>query len=139
MSYMKLQAHYVEHHSDGLYVSSPSKTMQLGEGTTVALPIPYIPIDNRLAIAPKLTADGETAAVRIDLTRWVPMYVSPDLVSFLPLACPGQAMAVRAAREFDADPAISWQDSEDDMVRWAHAWIAAGTQSAATKSTGGAA
>lgn len=86
-----------------------SFTFQLNDQLTVEMPIPFVPIGGGLAVTPTVTNDGDSA-LRIDLTRWSPAYVGIDVVAVFPGSFTSQSIAVKVAREFDADPTTSWSD-----------------------------
>ncbi|GAB3380781.1 hypothetical protein [Amycolatopsis echigonensis] len=121
MSYIKLQGHYTEQTPGGLDLGTINQTVQLGNGTAVELPAPFLPINQHLAIAPVITADGDSAA-RIDFGRWSPLRYGGDGLAFFPCNFHRQDVAVRVARAFDADPAADWDDTYDQKIAWLHAW-----------------
>jgi hypothetical protein len=120
-TFLKLNAYVTEQNRQGVAVAAPTVTVALGNGTTVEIPVPFVRIDVYLAVVPHMSIDGETG-VRTDLSRWSPAYISAQQMVIFPVNFDGQAVAVRAARAFDADPATSWNDSPDQMAAWLREW-----------------
>ncbi|MGB3444463.1 MAG: hypothetical protein WBA97_37470 [Actinophytocola sp.] len=120
-TFLKLNAFTTEHSRQGVSVTNPSVTVELGNGTTVEFPAPFVPVSGYLAVVPAISADGETG-VRADLSRWSPAYISGRLVVVFPVHFSDQATAVRAARAFDANPDTSWTDSFDQKMAWLREW-----------------
>lgn len=121
-TFLRLHGHVISHTHDGVYATRITSTFQLSDGLTVNLPLPFVPINEKgLAVTPAVAPDGDTA-LRIDLTRWSPAVVSPEVVAGFPVNFGDQSTAVEAAREFDADPSTSWSDpaSMRDWLRTRH-------------------
>lgn len=126
MSYTQLQAHYVRQEHGGLNVGSVSVTVQLADGDTVVLPIPFLPINDQIGVAPVMehgVNDGST--VRVDFSRWQPICLRDGDAGCVPLVAGDQGEAVRLARAFDADPATSWKDSPSGVEAWRQSYDAA--------------
>jgi hypothetical protein len=124
MSYIKLDGHWINHIPGCVQVATASVTMPLPGGLTVEMAGPFVPLGNDLAITPVFEADGEHA-VRMRLDLWHPMHLNP--VIRFPLSLKGQEIAVRIARDFDADPATRWDCTADEAMAWCLAWEAANT------------
>jgi hypothetical protein len=120
--FMKLEGHYIEQTPKGFGVGSISTTITLGNGTTVEMPIPLIPIGNNLAVTPALTADGDTG-VRVDFSRWTPTRYGRAGAALFPRWYADQSIAVKVCRAFDADPTVSWDSPLDAIHAWATAWV----------------
>jgi hypothetical protein len=123
-TFLKLTAYVTEQNRNGVAVAAPSATVELGNGTTVEIPLPFVPIGGVLALVPRISTDGETG-VRTDLSRWSPAIVSTQLMNIFPANFENQATAVRVARAFDTDPNTSWSDPRDQMVAWWREWAPA--------------
>ena len=121
MTFLKLDAHYVHQNSDGLHIGAIGLTIALGDGTTVQIPTPFVPIGNDLGIAPAVVADGATA-LRIDFAQWTPVRYGRDIVAAFPYRFPRQETAVVVARAFDADPATHWRSDTAAMTAWLRSW-----------------
>lgn len=124
-TFLKLNAFTAEPtHQGGVSITSPTVTVELGNGTTVEFPSPFVTISGYLAVVPAISADGETG-VRADLSRWSPAYISTQLLVVLPIHFSDQTTAVRAARAFDTSPNTSWTDSRDQQIAWLREWAPA--------------
>ncbi|GAB1508187.1 hypothetical protein [Actinophytocola sp. KF-1] len=120
-TFLKLNAYVTEQNRQGVAVAAPTITLTLGDGTTVEFPVPFVPVGGHLALVPRISVVGETG-VRVDLSRWSPAYVSAAHMVIFPARFDSQAVAVRVARGFDADPATSWNDPRDQMAAWLREW-----------------
>jgi hypothetical protein len=124
VSYINLEAHYIEHVRGGVSVGSVAMTLALGNGTTVSLPAPFVRLNSTLAVAPVITPDGDAGA-RIDFSRWLPLrYGGAGPVCF-PMFLTSQALAARVAHAFDADPGTRWTDTPEQIKAWLLTWAAA--------------
>ena len=120
-TFLKLNAFTAEQTRQGVSIGNPSVTVELGNGTTVEFPAPFVPVSGPLAVVPAISADGETG-VRADLSRWSPAYVGTRFVVVFPVHFSDQATAVKAARAFDTNPDTSWTDSFDQKIAWLRQW-----------------
>lgn len=136
MSYINLQAHYVSHIRGGVSVASVGLTLELNNGTTVALPVPFVALDDTLAITPLITLDG-AAGVRIDFTQWAPLRYGPGGNAAFPFYLASQALAARVTRAFHTDLATDWADTDARKKAWLDTWLAANVGTA-TGGTGAA-
>jgi len=119
--FLKLNAYTAKQTRQGVSITNPSVTVELGNGTTVAFPAPFVPVSGPLAVVPAISADGETG-VRADLSRWSPAYISTQQTVIFPVHFSDQATAVLAAHAFDTDPNTSWTDSVDQKIAWLREW-----------------
>jgi hypothetical protein len=121
MSYLKVVGHYVRQSPNRVSVGNIGLTITLGNQTTVEFPVPFVPIDNRLGIAPVIAPNGETK-LEIDFSRWSPVRTGPDVVAVFPMNFTDQSLAVKVGRAFDADPATSWTDPVPSISNWLRTW-----------------
>lgn len=128
MSYIKPEAHYTIHHGRGVHIGAVSLTTVLAGDLTVDMPIPFVALTDTLAVCPSIEADGDTA-MRIDFTNWAPLRYGAAGAARFPFRLNSQALAVRVARAFDADPAIDWSDTPERIEAWLTSWLAANTAS----------
>lgn len=124
MSFVNLKSFYVSHGAGGASVANLALTIRLGDGTTVDFPVPFIPVDDTLAITPLIQMAGESA-VRVDLAGWAPARYGADQSHGFPCAFYSQELAVTVGRAFDADPTTSWRDSFETKLAWLRAWALA--------------
>jgi hypothetical protein len=120
-TFLKLNAYVTEQNRNGVAVAAPLITVELGNGTTVEFPVPFVPISGFLALVPRISTEGETG-VRTDLSQWSPAFVSTQLMTIFPATFGDQATAVQVARAFDADPSTAWSDPYDQKIAWLHGW-----------------
>ena len=123
MSYTKLTNIITKQFREGVALSGISRTVTFEDGTAFEVPLPFLPIGDDLVLTPKVIVDGDKA-LRIDLTRWCPSIVSQWVTATLPVDC-DQALAVRMARAYHADPATSWTDPVANVSAWVGTWAAA--------------
>lgn len=119
--FVKLAGHYVEHVPGGVSIGSLSSTIALGNGTTVEMPLPFVPIGPSLAVVPTLMRAGD-ASVQVDFSRWSPARYGDRGLATFPRWYADQAVAVRICRAFDADPALSWTSPAEEITAWAIRW-----------------
>lgn len=100
--------------------SIPARTMRL-DGVDYELPVPFVEISGPVVVAPVMETSEDTRAVSIRMDRWEVLHLDAGLR--LPMHLADMATAVRAARDFDADPGISWQSSETDFHTWVLTWL----------------
>jgi hypothetical protein len=125
MSYIKLEAHYIDQTPSAFVSGAVQLSIALNDGTAVDFPAPFVPLTNTLAVMPMILPDGD-AGLRIDFTLWAPLRYGPSGPSVrFPLSLSSQDLAVRVTRAFDADPSTAWSDSPDQMITWLRSWVAA--------------
>lgn len=120
-SYLKLHSHYVEDRGGQIAVCNAWITVALGNGTSVRLALPFVPLGGGLAIVPRVTTNGESS-VQFDFTRWSPAYLRGGTAVVLPVELSGQALAARFCQEFHASPDVSWSDPAEKVRAWRLAW-----------------
>jgi hypothetical protein len=123
MPYIHLHAHYVHHVPGGVSVGAVGLDLQLADGTAVALPVPFVPLDDTLAVTPLIALDG-AAGIRIDFTQWAPLRYGAAGNAAFPFYLPSQGLAVRVTRAFAADPATGWDDTPEAKKAWLDRWLA---------------
>lgn len=97
-----------------------TRTARVGEDEfTVPMPCQFL--DGPVAVVPQLDVDEQTPSLTWRLDRWTVTHT--DRKQSLPVSTAGMAAAVRAAREFEADPGISWSSDEVEIGAWASAWV----------------
>lgn len=114
--HIQLTAHVVEPNPVGIRITAPTADYVLGDGTTINLPVPFMPAAGPLVITPEIALDGE-AGLRLDFTRWSPMRLGADGGRF-PFTFTGQALAIRIGRAYDADPTTTWRYDVPAAARW---------------------
>ncbi len=118
-SHLTLTGHFVNQVPGGIATGSFDVAFNLAE-CTVQIPLLLTLLENDLAVGPFLTQDGDNA-LRIDLERWTPIVLRAPGTRF-PFWLPGQALAVRVCRAFDADRTTTWQDSPKQVEAWLRRW-----------------
>ncbi|MBB5852512.1 hypothetical protein ACFQ05_04425 [Amycolatopsis umgeniensis] len=120
MPYIKLTGHYSEQTPGGVYIGHINMTVRLGNGVTVELPLPFVPLGSHLGVAP-VVEPGEAGSVRLDFTRWTPVSYG-DVTARFPFNFDRQDMAVKVTRAFDNDPATNWNDDQGQIMTWLRTW-----------------
>ncbi|GGM77387.1 hypothetical protein GCM10012275_55070 [Longimycelium tulufanense] len=87
-------------------------------GVMWEVPRPFLTVGDNLVISPLVEPHESSLRVRLD--RWQVLRLFPPLG--LPVWVPSQALAARMARDFEHDPAISFQHSPDALEGWALRW-----------------
>jgi hypothetical protein len=121
MSYIKLDGHYTIDRPGNFFVGAVRLTIKLGNGTTVEMPVPFLPLGDGLAISPCTVLEGADS-LRFDFGNWMPLTYRDGQVARIPFAVAGQDVAVRACRAFDADPSTGWHDNYEQIAAWLSAW-----------------
>lgn len=88
---------------------------------TYGIPIGFVKVSDHpvVFVRPKIVPNGRVAEIQFD-SWWV---VNPEAGRELPAAAKDMDLAVRLAREFNADPAVSWSSTDEDMKAWLMAFI----------------
>jgi hypothetical protein len=93
------------------------------EGGSVMFHRPFISIGGGAGITPNITVDGMSMVTRLD--QWHPMELSDEVaVAVLPITCPTQEVAAKAARAFVADPMIAPHSGDEALLAWCQRYIA---------------
>ncbi|MEV6226536.1 hypothetical protein AB0L88_01435 [Saccharopolyspora shandongensis] len=102
-------------------VSAPSTTLTV-RGVMYTMPLPAHQINGSTVVFPAPEPDEETNSIRVRFDQW---RIGRDVGPWrqLPLHCPDMAAAVKVAMEFESDPGISWDSSEEDLGAWAVAFV----------------
>src|SRR5437764_6699984 len=101
-------------------IQSLTRTYTIGD-VAYEIPMALQQIDHELVIAPETVPsdDGQALVTRLD--RWEVLNL--DLNLRIPLWLPDMATAARVAREFTADPGVSWDSNPAEIEAWALAWL----------------
>lgn len=99
---------------------SVSRSYVVG-GVEYEVPLALQMLDGDVAIAPTLLPgdDGDTLVIRLD--GWEVLHLGVG--RRLPLLLTDMATAARVARDFGADPGISWHSDPSDIEAWAVTWL----------------
>ena len=96
-----------------------SRAVQIGENEfTVPLPCQFV--SGSVALVPQMEVDEDSQALTWRMNRWTVQHTERKQV--LPLSVAGMASAVRAARDFEADPGVGWHSDPVEIESWASAW-----------------
>lgn len=91
-------------------------------GVEYTLPIPFQEVIGSVVIFPEIVPTEDGSAISLQLSRWTVLHLERSVR--LPLVCPDMAAAAQAARDFEADPGISWSSEPAELESWAACWVA---------------
>ncbi|WP_326568041.1 hypothetical protein VSH64_40580 [Amycolatopsis rhabdoformis] len=114
--YLKFEAA----HATAAGITGINNELAVGD-LRVSLPRPFVPIGGDLAVGPVIEAVSNGLLIRTD--RWTAMNLDPYATGVLPLTIASQATAAAVAREFDADPTITWTSRAADVLAWCQRWV----------------
>jgi hypothetical protein len=127
MSYLKLHGYFTKSIPGGIATGTVSMTITLKNGDTIEFPLPFVPADSTIGVAPAVELSGD-AGIRLDFTRWAAVRTDTNLTAGFPFYFADQAVAVKVGRAFEADPTTSWTDSAADVRAWLTKWGSASQQ-----------
>jgi hypothetical protein len=86
-------------------------------GVEYQFPLPSQEVANEVVIHPLIEGDEASGAISLRTDKWVVSHLGHK--RNIPFVLPDMAAAARVAREFEADPGISWLSDPADLESWA--------------------
>lgn len=104
-------------------VRVPSVTVTVRD-VAYTIATPAYQVNDSVVAFPAIETDEETNSIRVRFDAWrIARDSGPGQWRQLPLDFRDMAAAVKAAMQFESDPGISWDSSEEDLGAWAVAYV----------------
>jgi hypothetical protein len=108
-------------------LSTPSLSVELG-GVTYQIPLPFLQVSGPVVLTPLIETDEQSRSIELRVGRWQVTHL--DSGRRLPAVLGTEAVALRMAREFEADRGISWDSDDIEVQSWTAAWLEQNVSSA---------